>query len=165
VKRKRAATVARRHRPCRACYRAGPVWRRQSLSDLDLAPSANKATNDAPCPRERLAFLQRVWPTVEGALARIEDAPLARVATQTRSVPVERAQRVGTPALLRAVRNGAWPPPGANVAAPSRRQKSDGSTRPWRGQTRYAAQPGDPGVPDPLGAGPSNNRGHCRGRR
>lgn len=81
----------------------------------DLFPEAELADVDVRdedgvadvCPRERLAFLQAVWPRVQSALAAIEAAPVGELRPDTRDVPLERARRVAPADLLRAIRTNA----------------------------------------------------------
>jgi hypothetical protein len=89
------------------------------LSDLDIGdPEGGGPAPADPCPRERLAFLEALWPRLSGALRRIEAAPPAALAHETAVVPAGRARCPPTPAaLMAALRTGDMAPAGAPALA------------------------------------------------
>nr|CAA9260418.1 hypothetical protein AVDCRST_MAG63-2498 [uncultured Armatimonadetes bacterium] len=74
----------------------------RGVNDLDIGVRED----GDPCPRERLAFLQGVWPRLARALHAIEAAPHAVLAPRMRPVAPERARRITPMAVLAAVRAG-----------------------------------------------------------
>ncbi len=70
------------------------------VHDLDIREGLPPAA--APCPLERLAFLQSVLPRVLDAVTRLEVEPPVALRTAERDVPMGRARRV-SPAALRAL--------------------------------------------------------------
>mgnify|MGYP000856548525 CR=1 FL=1 len=88
------------------------VWPRHALTDLDVSGTGSDADADT-CPRERLAFLEAVWPRADAALKLIESAPPTAVTPMTRVIASERARRVTPRAVLEAVRSGDLAPAGA----------------------------------------------------
>ena len=76
-----------------------------SLLDLDLGDGGGDA-----CPRERVAFLSRVWPQITNALTTLEREPPPTLVPSTRTVAFERARRIAPRDLLSAVRQGDFVP-------------------------------------------------------
>jgi len=74
------------------------------IDDLDIGNGAGK---DA-CPRERLGYLEAVWPRLSATLRRIESAPLTALSREDITTSVERGsvRRVVPEAVLTAIRTG-----------------------------------------------------------
>lgn len=79
------------------------------LNDLDIGESAT-ANGEPSCPRERLGFLQSVWPRVAGAVASLEAAPSVALRAGYRETALVRARRVAPADLLAALRSGEFVP-------------------------------------------------------
>lgn len=76
----------------------------RSWDDLDIAAGSLLSRKS---PVERLGFIARLLPDLTRAVEQIAQMPLSASVIQARiAAPPERARRVGTAALLRAVRNG-----------------------------------------------------------
>jgi len=76
----------------------------QPWQDMGVAPDAPDTPHS---PVERLAWVERLLPLLTPALAQISRDPLTDAVTEVRPVsPPPRARRVGTQALLQAVRRG-----------------------------------------------------------
>ena len=87
--------------------------------DMGVSPDAPDVLRS---PIERLAWMEHLLTSLTPALAQISRAPLADAAKETRPVsPPARARRVGTQALLQAVRRGhaaRWLPETVPVLSP-----------------------------------------------
>ncbi len=80
------------------------VFPERSWDDLDIAAGSLLSRKS---PIERLGFIARLLPDLTQAAEQIAQAPLTAPVMHARvAAPPDRARRVGTAALLRAVRNG-----------------------------------------------------------
>jgi hypothetical protein len=80
------------------------LFPKRSWDDLDIAAGSLLSRKS---PVERLGFITRLLQDLSGAVEQIALAPLVAPVNDTRiAAPPDRARRVGTAALLRAVRSG-----------------------------------------------------------
>ncbi len=106
---------------------AGDLQDTKPYLDGDIPAAVDPAqTGAAPCPLERLAFLQTAWPRLETALVHIEANPPAVLQSETRWTETEKARRVRPKDVLLALRtggaNGLVPAPNAIAAVPLARR-------------------------------------------
>ena len=87
----------------------------RDFRDLDLAGQGNS------CPRERLAFLEILYPQISAALQTISQSPPSTMQVSEEWVDLSRAKRP-TPATLRSIVQAAGSPPREKIKTMERRR-------------------------------------------